>query len=650
MRNRYSLRNRLQGSQRSQGRRDDDDIMDPRTSLRILNQEMTNKGWTKQMKNDFLQISPRGEEFAIKVSPSQRRFNVPVFSPFIDLTPLTAYDLCESQMKALYDFLKQGKYKWCKQKSFSAFLSVMKILQLRAGPQEECYKLPAVILYKEVVRQLNLSTPVQIQYFDGKEFDSASAHDLKLEEAYAVVEFIGLTGQMNHRAVTGRYDSYAHYNQTYIRHLKAAVQLRDVTEKALHVRIVGLEPKADDSDDEDAAQNSANDDSDDDEELELIDYFSLRHPKTVAAKPQPAVPAKESLVTKEEKDDDTKLMAASVLSENNKSNVPDSVAAKPKLSKEKESAPANLPANKLVRESDPASAESDLNKTESREANGKKATDIRDELNASGFNTSASKDKDLKQGVRAESEKENHPDADDGSVYNPSRSNSNQKSDPPGKRMFGNQAVLSPEEESLGTEPAPELRKAATSIDMVDAPFLYANKQVPSDMLDSCLEKPVLPALPDEKILPDSVFELQKKVEALRAKNEKVIANLRNKKALLEEATKKNKRLEDELNQERNLHTQIASLRTGIENLTATRDNLRNKLRIEKELHTQARLEKEKAQRQLKQTEKLRSAELELLDLYREFGNHSGFHGWGKRIRKLEAEVLEQQNSLAGQI
>jgi hypothetical protein len=630
--------------------------MDPRTALRILNQEMTKRGWTKQIKNDFVQVSPRGEEFQIQVSPSQRRFHVPVFSPFIDFTPLEAYDLCESHMKYLHDFLKQGKYKWCEHKSFSTFSSVMKMLQLRAGPQEECYKLPAVILYKEIVRQLNLSSPAKIQYYDGTWIDSPSVQKFKLEEAYAIVEFIKVTRQMNHRAVTGRYENYAQYNHIYTCHLKAAVQLREATEKVLHVRIVGLEPKTDDeSGGEDDAEIYESDESDDEEELDLVDYFSLRHPKTLSAKTQPAVAAKETSVTKEEKNDAKKLETASVLSENNKSIVPAAVAATAKLPKEKESAPASFAALKWVRESDPATDERELERTNSRDANGQCATDLQDELNARGNRQVAKRngtDKDIKRGARVESEKENHPDATVGSVHNPGQSKSNQKDDPPGKRIFGDRAVLLPGEESLGMETdanLPKLRKAATSTDSGDAASLIAGKQVPSE-LDSSLDKPVEATLRDEKIITDSVSELKKEVEALRAKNEKVIANLRTKKALLEDTTKKNQRLEDELSQARNLHTQIASLRTGIENLTATGDNLRNRLRIEKELHTQARLEKEKVQRQLKQTEKVRAAELELLDLYREFGNHSGFHGWGKRIRKLEAQLLEQQNSLADHI
>ncbi|GAX16434.1 hypothetical protein FisN_19Lh011 [Fistulifera solaris] len=648
MRNRYSLRNRLQSNQPYHGRRDDADIMELRTALRILNQEMTKRGWTKQIQNDFVQVSPIGEEFAIQVSPSQRPFNVPVFSPFIELTPLEAYDLCESHMKYLLDFLEQGKYKWCKYKSFSAFLSTMKMLQVHAGPQEECYKLPAVILYKEVVRQLNFSTPVQIHYFDGKGVDSANVLELKLEEAYATVEFIGLTGQMNHRAVTGRYESYAHYNQIYMRHLTAAVQLRDATEKAFHVRIVGLKPKADDSDD-DAAENSESDESDDEEELGLIDYFSLRHQKSLPAKTQPAVSAKERRITNEEKHDANKLLSASVFSENRKANVPDTVAAKVELPKETE----KVPAEKAVKENDPASNESKLKKIDSCSANGKGTTGSQDELYASENIVSAKQNKDVKEVARVESEKENHPDADVNSVHIPGQSTGNQKGDLPGKRISCDRAALPSEEESLGAETAtksPELRKAATSTDMDDAASIIASKQVPSDVPDLSLEKSVFAMLRDGKIPQNSVSELQREVEALRAKNEKVIANLRNKKALLEEAKKKNQRLEDKLSQESSLHSQIASLRAGIENLTAARDNLRNKLRIEKELHTQARLEKEKAQHQLKRTEKLRAAELELLDLYRKFGNHSGFHGWGKRIRKLEAEVLEQQNSLAGQI
>ena len=48
------------------------------------------------------------------------------------------------------------------------------------------------------------------------------------------------------------------------------------------------------------------------------------------------------------------------------------------------------------------------------------------------------------------------------------------------------------------------------------------------------------------------------------------------------------------------------------------------KLHIESELLKQARLDSEKPERQLKQSEKTRAMERELLKLYRELGNHTG--------------------------
>lgn len=143
------------------------------------------------------------------------------------------------------------------------------------------------------------------------------------------------------------------------------------------------------------------------------------------------------------------------------------------------------------------------------------------------------------------------------------------------------------------------------------------------------------------------VENLQKEISALQAKNQKVVANLRHKKSLLEEAATKYKDLAEEMrSQEASLHTRIASLRGGLENVTASRDELKMKLRIEKQLHTQARMEKEKLQCQLKQSEKARAMERKLLDLYRELGNHTGYYTWGRRIRVLEASLSDRQSNV----
>ena len=169
------------------------------------------------------------------------------------------------------------------------------------------------------------------------------------------------------------------------------------------------------------------------------------------------------------------------------------------------------------------------------------------------------------------------------------------------------------------------------------------------DPLTGDIELPCVDTAPDspaaaldvEKTTADLVAQMQEELSALRAKNEKMLANLRHKKSLLEEATASNKDLQEDMrSKETNLQNNIVSLKNDLKNVTASRDKFKTKLRIESDLLKQARMDSEKLERQLKQSEKTRAMERELLNLYRELGNNTGYHTWGKRIRILEAQVV----------
>lgn len=688
--------------------------------MRVLDQEMTRRDWTKEMKNEMVRRSfkdKRNRGFDIDISPCGLRIEspfIPVFSPFIDLSVNEAFEACLPCIDALLDFLKKGKYKWRRHKVFRTFLTSMQRLQLLAGPEEEGYKVAALISYKEIARQLGISKVSCVLYFDGKDIESPRAHEFKLREAYALVEFLQASNQAKQASLAGRMTNAALFEKVFTIHMRAAVQLKEISDEASHVRMIGLEPNDyDDSHTEQSEDESEDDESDGERGIQILDYYHRRKvahvekilPEnklsnvSVDSKTQHEVSEKKSNVpagsetelmrdihsfADKEKTEDVEELddAAKTLRENNTSNISIASETQPDVTEKKTSAIATLETGLTRDIRSTAGKDEPKNIDTPEDKTAKFSPEAQDEISGSRNQAPANSVEDrneskvdVKDLANAAAEKENKPSAREGFEYSPRDScqcKSRTKGNPSDSRVacgdtafpFGDgqlkdtkkdndtsvrcictAAPLDVEENIPGLRTGAEQCNASAAGADLGATASFTGTPLPGDMIVPCVDTA---ALDVEKNMPDLVVDMQNEISALRARNEKVVANLRNKKSLLEQAAKRNAHLQEEIrSKERNLHSRIASLRGGIENVSASRDNLKNKLRIEKELLAQARMDKEKLQHQLKQSEKARAMERELLDLYRVLGNHTGYYNWGKRIRILEGQLSEQQNSAA---
>jgi len=137
--------------------------------------------------------------------------------------------------------------------------------------------------------------------------------------------------------------------------------------------------------------------------------------------------------------------------------------------------------------------------------------------------------------------------------------------------------------------------------------------------------------------------DLQQQVQMAQAQRAKTIANLKNKKGLLAQATEKNRdlqtRLERAHTQQKELDEEMASLRLGLQKVSANRDDLKNKLRTKQEIVKCVRQEKDEVVKRLQKMEQEREMERELLNQYRSLAHYTGYYGYGKQIRALEANL-----------
>jgi hypothetical protein len=125
---------------------------------------------------------------------------------------------------------------------------------------------------------------------------------------------------------------------------------------------------------------------------------------------------------------------------------------------------------------------------------------------------------------------------------------------------------------------------------------------------------------------------LQQELTLVISQRSKLAANLRQRKSLLIAAAAS--RAEQALQ-----HQQLVSVRSGLQQVGAVRDDLKQKLRVKQEILVATRSDRDQCERCLKKMEKERGMEVQLLALYRELANHTGYYKWGKRIRMLEQEL-----------
>ena len=663
------------------------------------------------MKNDFVRNSykSRGSQgFDISISHNMSDMNSrvagekPLFSPFISLTVDEAFEACQPGMKSFFDFLNSGTYKWHNHKLFRSFITSMHGVQQLTGSDGECYKVVAVITYKQIARLLYLSRPPRILFYDGEQIDSQRLRDLKMREAYALLEFLLASHKTKQAGILGNLVSPDLLQKLFTIHMRAAMQLKEITDEASHVRIIGLEPSeyegsshdpdTDEESEEEECDEDEEEDSESEEELNLLDYYYRRKAPTpaktlpVSSKIQPevseekishATSSETELVQDRPSTTDVEKAgivvvpdtASQILSENGNSNASSVNKSQPALSDMKNNVPAHAETD-LMRDTHSSTSKDERRNTEiPKDINQKLSPESQD--NATKRQNIASTDNvkdrsEPKEGDKNEDtgvvEKQCKPSARKGIEQSPLEKVQRQSNEKGCSSINGVvcDPAISPIRDAQLNSPN---QCNDTSVRCVEngAPYDADENITPGlrEGQEECnlsamnIGDPLNPYadpaalnLDVNKTTLELVAEMQDEISALRAKNEKIVANLRHKKSLLEQSSISNKHLQEELSsQERCLDARIASLRSGIENVTASRDNLKNKLRIEKELLTQARLDNEKLQRQLKQSEKARTMERELLDLYRELGNHTGYHTWGKRIRILEAQLSEQQNS-----
>jgi hypothetical protein len=145
-----------------------------------------------------------------------------------------------------------------------------------------------------------------------------------------------------------------------------------------------------------------------------------------------------------------------------------------------------------------------------------------------------------------------------------------------------------------------------------------------------------------------AVEELRAQLHAADLQRQKMAANLRKKKAQLDEAEAGRKALEAKVaDLEATLAKERAEndqLRAGLQKVVVTRDDMKNKLRTKNELLRELRADKDDAERRLRRSENQRATEQDLLANYRKLATHTGYFKWGKTIRVLEA-ALEQFNA-----
>jgi hypothetical protein len=165
---------------------------------------------------------------------------------------------------------------------------------------------------------------------------------------------------------------------------------------------------------------------------------------------------------------------------------------------------------------------------------------------------------------------------------------------------------------------------------------------------DLNMEPPKAPVARPSGASSAAVEDLRAQLHAADLQRQKMAANLRKKKAQLDEAEAGRKALEAKVaDLEATLAKERAEndqLRAGLQKVVVTRDDMKNKLRTKNELLRELRADKDDAERRLRRSENQRATEQDLLANYRKLATHTGYFKWGKTIRVLEA-ALEQFNA-----
>jgi septal ring factor EnvC (AmiA/AmiB activator) len=145
--------------------------------------------------------------------------------------------------------------------------------------------------------------------------------------------------------------------------------------------------------------------------------------------------------------------------------------------------------------------------------------------------------------------------------------------------------------------------------------------------------------------------KIQEELDAVQAKKDKVVNNLRTKRSLLLQVQARNAQLEEQLACEQSKHKvatdETESLRAGLMSVSASREDLKQKLKSRQESLKQARAELEDLESKLAKVEGQHDTEDKLLTLLRKLACHTGYFKWGKQIRVLESKLSDAAEEAA---
>jgi DNA repair exonuclease SbcCD ATPase subunit len=202
--------------------------------------------------------------------------------------------------------------------------------------------------------------------------------------------------------------------------------------------------------------------------------------------------------------------------------------------------------------------------------------------------------------------------------------------------------------------PFPDDESEADAEQDVDTPFVDVDVDVKMEELRRELAsshqalKDVKEELATEK---SETAKIQEELDAVQAKKDKVVNNLRNKKALFLQAQAQNVQLEKELACQLSNYKvatdETESLRAGLHSVSASREDLKQKLKSRQESLKQVRAEQDDFERKFAKVERLHATENKLLFFYRQLACHTGYFKWGKEIRVLESQLAEAAEEAA---
>lgn len=131
------------------------------------------------------------------------------------------------------------------------------------------------------------------------------------------------------------------------------------------------------------------------------------------------------------------------------------------------------------------------------------------------------------------------------------------------------------------------------------------------------------------KALQTELEASQKIIAKQNSTKQRMICNMKKKKAAIEGMEKKLEACEKDLT---NLTTENGELRRGLAAVCETRDSFKNRLRCQEDRAKEAHLIIQDLQKNVRRMQQFRCLELELLDHFRTLAKHTGLSRWGKPV------------------